>query len=141
MCKAMDVAGYICNYPDLYVDNLKLQKLVFYSQAISLVIRNEPLFKEDIEAWDYGPVVPGLYRKFKKYEAQLPKTNDNIKCSNEDIEMIDLALSHYGQMNGCQLINLTHSEKPWQEAYAKGRNTIIEQNKIKEFYSTIYHYE
>ena len=38
--KVDSAAEYICNYPDLYVDNLKLQKLLFYSQAVSLVLRN-----------------------------------------------------------------------------------------------------
>lgn len=140
MCRAMDVAKYICSYPDIYVDNLKLQKLVFYSQAISLVINKKPLFLDKIEAWDYGPVIPELYHTFKVYEAELPK-DDSFNCSAEDIEIIDMAIEHYGDMTGPQLITLTHSEKPWQDAYAKGRNTEIKPEAMTEFYSTIYHYE
>ena len=34
------------------MDKIKLQKLVYYSQAWSLVFDDEPLFGEPIEAWD-----------------------------------------------------------------------------------------
>lgn len=142
MCKAVDVAKYIINYPDIYVDNLKLQKLMFYAQAISLVINHKPLFQDKIEAWDYGPVIPELYRHYKNYEQQLPR-NKNFKpnLNVNDIKMIDLAIEHYGNMTGSQLITLTHSEKPWQEAYSAGRNSEITQESIRNFYSTIYTYE
>ena len=42
------------------VTNLRLQKLLYYSQAWSLVIRGSELFSDDIEAWCWGPV--GLVR-------------------------------------------------------------------------------
>jgi uncharacterized phage-associated protein len=57
MAKAFEAAKYIIN--SLPVDNLKLQKLLYYSQAVHLVLNGKlPLFNEAIEAWDYGPVVP-----------------------------------------------------------------------------------
>lgn len=136
-----DVAKYIINYPDIYVDNLKLQKLLFYSQAVSLVLNNKSLFDEPIEAWDYGPVIRKIYNSYKSYDQQIPRVEDNIDLDTKDVEMIDIALGYYGKMSGPQLITLTHSEKPWKEAYAKGRNTEITANAIKDFYSTIYHYE
>lgn len=141
MCKVNDVAEYIINYPNIYVDNLKLQKLVFYSQAVSLVINKKPLFSAVIQAWDYGPVIPELYRKYKKVEQAIPPTNKKYSLSPEEVTAIDLALSHYGNMTGSQLITLTHSEKPWRLAYARGRNTEITQQSMIDFYSTIYKYE
>lgn len=141
MCKAINVAEYIINYPDIYVDNLKLQKLVFYSQAVSLVINKKPLFSDKIQAWDYGPVVPPLYKKYKKIEQEIPATNKRYSLAPDEVTAIDLALSHYGNMTGSQLITLTHSEKPWQLAYSKDRNTEITQQSMTDFYSTIYKYE
>ena len=135
-----DVAKYIINYPDIYVDNLKLQKLLFYSQAVSLVINKKELFDEPIEAWDYGPVVRSIYNSYKNIDQQIPKTNEVIDIDIKDVEMIDIALGYYGDMTGPQLITLTHSEKPWKDAYSKGRNTVITTAAIKSFYSKIYHY-
>ena len=41
----------------------KLHKLAYYCQAWSLVWDDEPLFKEDLQAWANGPVCPELFRK------------------------------------------------------------------------------
>lgn len=141
MSKVADIAEYIINYPDIYVDNLKLQKLVFYSQAISLVINKKPLFQDSIQAWDYGPVIPSLYKKYKKVDQQIPATNKTCSLPPDEITAIDLAIGHYGNMTGSQLITLTHSEKPWRTAYAKGRNSEITRQSMADFYSTIYRYE
>jgi uncharacterized phage-associated protein len=43
--------------------NLCLQKLLYYAQAWSLVLRESELFPEEIEAWRWGPVVPAVYNK------------------------------------------------------------------------------
>ena len=40
---------------------MKLQKIVYYSQAYHLVRYGQPLFSERIEAWRNGPVVRDLY--------------------------------------------------------------------------------
>lgn len=40
---------------------MKLQKLVFCSQAYSLVTLDELLFSDDFEAWINGSVCPSLF--------------------------------------------------------------------------------
>ncbi len=47
------------------LSTVKLQKLVYYSQAWHLVWEDRPLFPERIEAWANGPVVPDLYREHR----------------------------------------------------------------------------
>ena len=37
--------------------NLKLQKILYFAQAEHLKKYNQKLFNQDIEAWQYGPVV------------------------------------------------------------------------------------
>ena len=49
-----------------YMTNLKLQKLVYFAQALSLVKNKKALFEDEFEAWDLGPVIPSLYQKHKK---------------------------------------------------------------------------
>ncbi|HBY79059.1 MAG TPA: hypothetical protein DEG47_19150, partial [Cyanobacteria bacterium UBA11148] len=60
MARAVDVAKYILTKTG-EMTAMKLQKLVYYSQAWSLVWDESPLFDEDIQAWANGPVVPILY--------------------------------------------------------------------------------
>ena len=65
MATVFDVAQYILG--KLAADNAlpvttwKLQKLVYYSQAWSVVWDDAPLFNDRIEAWANGPVCPVLY--------------------------------------------------------------------------------
>lgn len=141
MTNVFDLAEYIINYPDIHIDNLKLQKLLFYCQAVSLVINDKPIFNNRIEAWDYGPVVPEVYYKYRNGDIEIEKSEGLVKVEGDDLKMADLALDYYGSMTGGKLIQLTHSEKPWQNAYKQGRNTEITQQSMKDFYSTIYHYE
>ena len=55
-----DVAAYILKKQG-EMSAMKLQKLVYYSQAWSLVWDEKPLFRAQIEAWANGPVVRSLY--------------------------------------------------------------------------------
>ena len=135
MCKAMEVAGYITNC--IEVDKLKLQKLLFYCQAVHIVFTDKPLFDDEIQAWDYGPVVPSVYKKIKSKEGiiRLPYKGT---LSEEQIKYIDMTLEYYGNKSGAALINETHSEAAWINAYNNGRNTPITFNDIKDCYAKIY---
>jgi len=64
MVSAHDIAAYILRARG-EMSPMKLQKLVYYSQAWSLVWDDAPLFSERIEAWANGPVVPALYQKHR----------------------------------------------------------------------------
>ena len=60
MCNVHDVAAYILREKGP-LSAMNLQKLIYYSQAWSLVWDECPLFEEPIEAWVSGPVIPALY--------------------------------------------------------------------------------
>ncbi|WP_276883364.1 Panacea domain-containing protein [Campylobacter cuniculorum] len=52
------------------ITKLKLIKLVYYANALSLVYLEKPLFKEAIEAWKHGPVIASLYDELKQYKKE-----------------------------------------------------------------------
>lgn len=53
--------------------NMKVQKLLYYSQSLHLALYDEPLFSEEIQAWRYSPVCPEAYKFYSDFEAnQLP---------------------------------------------------------------------
>ena len=70
MHSALDVANYfLCRVDREAGDTislLKLQKLVYYAQAWSLVMRDQPLFYQDIEAWSSGPVVRDVWNQYEE---------------------------------------------------------------------------
>ena len=69
MPSAVDVARYFLAQSDDdagdIISNLKLQKLLYYAQGVTLALTGKPLFSDPIEAWQHGPVVPSVYRLYK----------------------------------------------------------------------------
>ncbi len=116
MANGQDVAAYILEKLGS-MTAMKLQKLVYYCQAWSLVWDDQPLFQERIEAWANGPVVPALYECHRgEFQiTRLPKGNPTNLTPTES-ETIDKVLEFYGDKSSQWLSDLTHKEDPWIEA-------------------------
>ena len=120
MLRAEDVARYILAHQNTEhsepIGHLKIQKLCYYAQGISLAILEKPLFFEDIEQWTHGPVVPTLYREYQSYGASpIPPPEDlDLKLyDRETIVLLDTVYQLYGQESAWELRNKTHEEAPW----------------------------
>ncbi len=116
MASVHDVAKYILKN-QRGITTWKLQKLVYYSQAWSLVWDEKPLFQARIEAWANGPVVPALYRlhRGQYLVSDWPKGNPRA-LSKREKETVDVILGFYGDKTSQWLSDLTHQEPPWKEA-------------------------
>jgi uncharacterized phage-associated protein len=131
------VAKYIVK--SLPVDNLKLQKLLYYSQAVHLVLNDKaPLFPEVIEAWDYGPVIPPVYHEYKPCGFDiLPPADEPASLDIIEIRAVDMALACFGEMSGPALINQTHGEPPWKDNYRPGRpSRVISLDSMYGFFKS-----
>lgn len=117
MATVLDVAAYILVRTGP-MTAMKLQKLVYYAQAWSLVFDNAPIFKNPIEAWANGPVVPALY---EAHRGQFTLCRDDIPghktaLSPSQRRTVDAVIKHYGHRTPQWLSGLTHAEPPWKEA-------------------------
>jgi uncharacterized phage-associated protein len=116
MASVFDVAQYILRRKG-QMTTWKLQKLVYYCQAWSLVWDGRALFPERIEAWANGPVCPALYAE---HRGQF--SIEKLACGNVDVlekderETIDGVLDYYGDKHSQWLSDLTHAEAPWKDA-------------------------
>jgi len=134
---AADVADYILFLVDENlgdnISNLKLQKLLYYCQGYFLALNNKPLFKEDILAWDYGPVVLSIYDKYKELgAASIPpvlKYNGNLNTPQKNL--IGNVYQEYGQFSAGKLVEMTHTETPWKET---PKNKVITHEKMRRFF-------
>lgn len=116
MASAHDIAAYILRKKG-EMTAMKLQKLVYYSQAWSLVWDEEPMFREPIQAWVNGPVIPSLYRLHKgKFKVGEWPEGDPGKLTARQRETVDAVLDYYGSRPSQWLSDLTHREAPWLEA-------------------------
>ena len=116
MATARDVAAYILEKRGP-MTAMKLQKLVYYAQAWSLVWDEKPLFHERIEAWAMGPVVPDLYQAHVgAYYVSTIRGGNPSAFSAEERETADAVLDFYGGKTSKWLSDLTHQEDPWKKA-------------------------
>jgi uncharacterized phage-associated protein len=142
MASVFDVAKYILHHAGA-MTTMKLEKLVYYSQAWSLAWDGKPLFDNDFEAWANGPVCPEL---FHSHQGQYTVPSDfydgkgHMKALDSDaIETIDAVLRDYGDKDSQWLSDLTHKERPWREARqgvsAGMRSTnIVSKEIMQEYY-------
>lgn len=116
MASVYDVAAYILDKIGP-ISTWRLQKLVYYSQAWSLVWDDEPLFEQRIEAWANGPVSPDLYNFHRrKFKIDCLPAGSPERLNEDQIETIDAVLNYYGDIKGYELSELTHMEDPWKDA-------------------------
>jgi uncharacterized phage-associated protein len=118
---------------------MQLNKMTYIAHGWSLAIYNERLIVENIEAWEYGPVVPILYHEFKRYgNSTVPHTpiEETKFIKESDVALLDKIIEVYGCLNGLQLSAMTHQKgTPWYRVWhSGGRNSIIPNDMIKEYY-------
>jgi uncharacterized phage-associated protein len=122
---------------------MKLQKLVYYSQAWHAVWEEKPLFSEQIEAWINGPVVPSLYECYRGSFLIPPnKSFSSSVLSLSEKNSIDKVLVFYGDKSSQWLSDLTHSEEPWIQARKElapnqRGNSEITLSSMVEYYESL----
>ncbi|MFZ1917582.1 MAG: type II toxin-antitoxin system antitoxin SocA domain-containing protein [Terriglobales bacterium] len=141
--KVFDVADYILHSLGS-MSAMKLQKLVYYSQAWSLVWDEKQLFPDEIEAWANGPVVRALYNKHRGHFRVTPRFfgGDISNLSINEKGTIDKVLEFYGPKDPQWLSNLTHLEAPWREARqgldaGERGNSVITKEAMLEYYASL----
>ncbi|MFT4204654.1 MAG: DUF4065 domain-containing protein [Chitinophagaceae bacterium] len=142
---ALDVANKIVINTDIdkgdLISNLKLQKMLYYLQGFNLAFFDEKLFDDDIEAWQYGPVVPSVYYNFKDFGKGaiiLSEAVEEIHLNNEEQEdMFRQVLEEYGKFNAIRLMEMTHEELPWKSTEIK---KVIDTQVMKAYFKTLVEY-
>ncbi len=143
MATVFDVAAYILERQG-EMTTMKLQKLVYYAQAWSLVWDEAPLFENRIEAWANGPVVPDLYQVhrgvFRVKAGDIP--GDAAKLTAEQRETVDAVLGYYGGRSSQWLSELSHFEAPWKNAReglppGERGNREITWDALAEYYESL----
>lgn len=145
MTSLMDITGWFLTQESM--THKKLQKLCYYAQAWYCTLYDGvPLFKERIEAWVHGPVIPALYPHFADYRwekiPQLPRLGE-FSFTPKEKRVLEAVYRTYGRFSGDELERLTHSELPWIQARGNLRpwepcTTEITTDSMRAYYSKKY---
>lgn len=104
----IEIASYIAaRVPD--VDEMQLQKLLYFTHGWSLAWRGRPLFPGAFEAWIGGPVDDEIWRAKRSGHLTAAPT-----LSDADRALVDSVIDHYSHLSGKQMSDLTHAAgTPW----------------------------
>ncbi len=125
---------------------LALQKLLYFTQGFHKTFTGVFLFKEDCQAWIYGPVFPKIYRKFKDigwHPADISKVKtDNINLTESEKNLLNHIVLYFGCYSGKVLEFMTHIEEPWRnnrmglEADEESSN-VISKKEIALYFDNV----
>lgn len=157
---AIDIAKLFLSIKSF--SQLKIQKLVYLAYADYLCKYQRTMFREDVVAYPYGPVVESVYQEFKKYgaddieveenysykisEKKLPPLFMKILSSEHGMEILDSAfrvILKFKTTTASELVELTHSpESPWTMTYeGPYTNRVITDETIINYHKNeVKHY-
>lgn len=108
------------------ISAIKLEKLMYYIYGWYGRLTGEPLFRQQFYAMDYGPVVGTLLslhtgRKMVSLELieQGSATFEDAPLEDDFYldQVIDAVWEYYGAIDQWDLVDMTHREEPWIEAW------------------------
>ena len=129
------------------VTPMKVLKLTYYCHAWMLGLYGEPLIRQPVEAWMYGPVIGVVYFGLRGYGGSAVERpimrlrREYIADYDSDEEdLIDQVWDKYGHLSGPQLSAMTHAPgTPWYQVwYIEGgefeKDPIIPNSLIRRYY-------
>lgn len=137
MYKALDIAKYVvnkCTVEEHPVSNLQLQKILYYIQK-TFLDSDMIAFEDEIEAWQFGPVVPDVYYKYCGFGSMSIRMKYNVNIERKYANIIDPIVKVKRILDPWDLVEDTHKPgKAWAQIYkgGLGNHHVIPKSLIKE---------
>lgn len=127
---------------------MQLLKLMFFAHGWHLALHDRPLSRDPVEAWQYGPVFPLVYKAAQgqggvRLAAPLRDKSGQIELIEEftpaEQNLIDEIIEGYGHMHAFDLSALTHEKgTPWDmTVQEKGVYSVIPDGVIRDYFQRI----
>jgi uncharacterized phage-associated protein len=122
---------------------LQVMKLAYMAHGWHMATHGDPLVNEQVQAWQYGPVLPDLYRALKHFGSGAVDPSwlsrmlfDRTEPTDAEASSIKSIFDVYGRYSGPALSNLTHKPgSPWSQIWRPGvTNLVIPNDLIRQHY-------
>lgn len=95
------------------MDQMRMHKMMYFSQRESMMIVNHPLFDEEFEAWRYGPV---LIKVRDEYTTGHMFSGNYEALTDEEKALVLSVFKRYDRYDSWRLSTLSHAEHSWLQA-------------------------
>ncbi len=124
MYTAIDLSKYIvpkCIGDGHPISNLQLQKILYYIQK-DFLSHDDIAFSDDIEAWQFGPVVPDVYYHYCGYGAMpISSAFEKFNIDDKDKNAINTIVESKRILDPWTMVAETHKVNgAWDQIYKKG---------------------
>ncbi|WP_040619107.1 Panacea domain-containing protein [Rhodovulum sp. PH10] len=132
---ALAAAKAVCEMRGWTLSNLALQKILYIAHMFHLAMTGKPLINEEFEAWDYGPVVPEVYRRVRAFGSD-PIRNvfhwePALERDTTEYQALKAAADATNGMSPASLVAFTHSPKgAWSRCYKPNVRGITIPNEL-----------
>ncbi|MFI8688539.1 Panacea domain-containing protein [Rossellomorea sp. NPDC077527] len=147
---ATDLAKYFIknnyDYPrNTFDGNMKLQKMLYFSQLIHMARKGERLFSDNMYAFKNGTVIDNVRQVYQHNNDFLviEALNFNTDFDEVELESIKLAEKVFGHLDAATLSDLNHQQYSWQVSYENSKDTyssyhhkersIIDEEVIRKY--------
>ena len=94
-------------------DEMKMHKMMYFSQRESLMNTDNPLFEDLFEAWKFGPVLRTVRNEYKSGNMFAFVSE---RLDKEEQKLVDSVFERYDSFNAWDLSSLSHEEFSWKQA-------------------------
>ena len=95
------------------MDEMKMHKMMYFSQRESLMNTNNPLFGDSFEAWKFGPVLRSVRNEYK-CNHMFESVNESL--TEEEKRLVESVFERYDSFDAWDLSSLSHEEFSWKQA-------------------------
>ncbi len=113
MCVAKALYDMYYEQNGVHMDEMKMHKLMYFSQRESLMYNNESLFDATFYGWKYGPVLKEVRSAYMSGALSLKSFE---KVSDDTMDLLKSVLERYGSLSSWKLSSLSHEEFSWKKA-------------------------
>ena len=121
---------------------MQLIKLTYIAHGWTLGLLEKSLFADTVEAWKYGPVIPEVYHKYKRFgysHISVRLKDSRTSFDQVPYSILNRVVDEYGKYDGLHLSGLTHQPgSPWDLTIKQhGEGAPISSDVIHKYYKDL----
>ncbi len=124
------------------ITQLHIQKLMFLFESYYMCVTNEnKLYECGYKAWNFGPVAPRLYKRYKDYgkdDIRITKEEEEEgnKMSGPKKNLMKELYNTFKDFSAMELVSFTHAKgSPWKEVWENNPYGDISKESMKDWFS------